>query len=156
MLERTLKSCHWSLVIGHWEIGGMGEWGGALVKHGQINARGEYVWRGEAEPILCSLANCHRCHKRKRGVVTPSVTVILLIIKDLHGVSQVSQAKCDILYIEIFFFLNSLIKEFLSIIRILSMLYLSKPFSNVYIQDRIHVEKIFFESIKKNFSHVYI
>jgi hypothetical protein len=32
MVERTLKNCHWSLVIGHWEIGGnwgieeMGKW----------------------------------------------------------------------------------------------------------------------------------
>jgi len=39
MVERTLKNCHWSLVIGHWEIGrdwGIGElgnWGdGQLVK----------------------------------------------------------------------------------------------------------------------------
>jgi hypothetical protein len=41
---------------------------------------------------------CHRCQKQKTPVVIPAVTTKLLIIKDLHGVSQVSQAKnpgCD-------------------------------------------------------------
>jgi len=31
------------------------------------------------------------------------------------------------------------------------MLYQVKPFTNVHIQDRIHVEKTFFESLKKKF-----
>jgi hypothetical protein len=49
---RVLGDRQSKYLIGHWEIGGMGEWVRALVKHGQINTRGEKRGAGKLEEQL--------------------------------------------------------------------------------------------------------